>query len=240
MSGSVIGVVESQLNAVAVMQADNSVPQNVNFAIQVPIVINFLSVKGVAPNIDTSKTERTPPDVADLAKRFTVQIYCDSTPRKTSQTPGPNATVAIEQQAKEFVVSLQAKWSKPNTEALAGLEQIYADEVMYFGKMKKKDEVIKEKQAFARQFPDRKYRPREPIAVSCSDGTCRVSGFVDFRSVDAAAKIASKGVASFDYQLMFSPGPMKISLENGEVLTREKTPLSFSVHPADPPNDPGN
>jgi hypothetical protein len=41
MSGSVVGIVVAQLNALAVMQADNSVPQNVNFAIQAPIVINF-------------------------------------------------------------------------------------------------------------------------------------------------------------------------------------------------------
>jgi hypothetical protein len=242
MSGSVVGIVESQMNALAVMQADNSVPQNVNFAIQAPIMINFLSIKGVNPKIDTS-TERklTAPDVADLAKQFTIQIYCEATPRKTSLTPAPNATVAIEQQAKEFVVSLQAKWSRPNPEALAGLEQIYDDEVMYFGKMKKKDEVIKEKQAFARRFPDRNYRPKEPITVSCSTGTCRVGGFVDFRSADPVAKIVSKGVASFDYELRLSSGAVKISLENGEVLSREKTPLaSFSAHTAEPANDTGN
>jgi len=43
MSGRVIGVVVAQLDAMARMQTDRSVPQNVNFAIQSPIVINFLS-----------------------------------------------------------------------------------------------------------------------------------------------------------------------------------------------------
>ena len=41
MSGNVIGVVVAQLNAITMMQA-GSVPQNVNFAIQAPIVMNFL------------------------------------------------------------------------------------------------------------------------------------------------------------------------------------------------------
>ena len=50
MSGNVVGVVDAQLNAFGMMQANNSLPQNVNFAIQVPIVINFLSVKGVSPS----------------------------------------------------------------------------------------------------------------------------------------------------------------------------------------------
>ena len=79
MSGSVVGVVVAQLNALAVMQADNSVPQNVNFAIQAPIVINFLSVKGVTPNLrgpDASQPLAAA-DVADKAKQFTVQVYCE-------------------------------------------------------------------------------------------------------------------------------------------------------------------
>jgi len=55
-SGRVVGVVVSQLNAMAMMQKDRSVPQNVNFAIQSSVVINFLSVKGITPNLDNSST----------------------------------------------------------------------------------------------------------------------------------------------------------------------------------------
>jgi serine protease Do len=78
MSGAVIGVVVAQLNAITMMQA-GSVPQNVNFAIQAPIVMNFLSVKGVTPKLAASnsgaKTLSTS-DTADIAKGFTVQVYC--------------------------------------------------------------------------------------------------------------------------------------------------------------------
>ena len=49
MSGAVVGVVVAQLSAVNMMKAGNSVPQNVNFAIQAPIVTNFLFIKGVTP-----------------------------------------------------------------------------------------------------------------------------------------------------------------------------------------------
>ena len=83
MSGSVVGVVVSQLNALVVMQVDNSVPQNVNFAIQVPMVINFLSVKGVTPKLDTSQSAThalLTADVADIAKQFTVKIFCEIGP----------------------------------------------------------------------------------------------------------------------------------------------------------------
>jgi serine protease Do len=86
MSGRVIGVVVAQLDAMARMQTDRSIPQNVNFAIQSPIVINFLSAKGVTPNLDNSSTgvQRLPSEVADMAKKFTVQIYCKGVAPKTA------------------------------------------------------------------------------------------------------------------------------------------------------------
>src|SRR5262249_11012728 len=95
-SGRVVGVVVAQLDAMARMQTDRSVPQNVNFAIQSPIVINFLSVKGVTPNLDNSSTsaQRPPSEVvADIAKKFTVQIYCQGVASKTAT--GTAGTVAL-------------------------------------------------------------------------------------------------------------------------------------------------
>jgi serine protease Do len=78
MSGRVVGVVVAQLNALP--------NQNVNFAIQPSIVINFLSAKGVTPNLDNSSAgaQRPPSEVADMAKKFTVQIYCKGVAPKTA------------------------------------------------------------------------------------------------------------------------------------------------------------
>jgi hypothetical protein len=72
MSGSVVGALEFQLNALAMLKATSDLPQNVNFAIQTPIVINFLSVKGVTPSLaEKGNKNLDPADVADLAKAFT-------------------------------------------------------------------------------------------------------------------------------------------------------------------------
>jgi hypothetical protein len=81
MSGRVVGVVVAQLNAIA-----KSVPQNVNFAIQTPIVLNFLQVKGVAPEWGTSSADaqRAASEVADIAKKFTIQVYCQGISTKTA------------------------------------------------------------------------------------------------------------------------------------------------------------
>jgi hypothetical protein len=77
----------AQLSATRMMQL-GSVPQNVNFAIRTPIITNFLSVKGISPKVATSGSaltrELSEADVAEVAKEFTVQVYCKGIPRKTS------------------------------------------------------------------------------------------------------------------------------------------------------------
>jgi serine protease Do len=229
LSGSVIGVISSRLNAIKMMQEGGDVPQNVNFTIQAAIVVNFLSAKGVTPKLDNSveHQELPPADVADLAKKITIEVYCSEASSKTSGAKPPavaSSSTAFEQKAKAFVLSLHAQWSKPNTEALAGLDALYEDEVMYFGKLIKKDAVVKEKEAFARKFSEREYRPREPISISCGDRICSVHGVVDYRSIDRVAKIVSEGAATFEYQLVMSGSTLKINLESGAVLSRTRSP----------------
>jgi len=97
MSGAVVGVVVAQLSAVNMMKAGNSVPQNVNFAIQAPIVTNFLFIKGVTPKLETSNdapNALSPSDVADIAKKFTVQVYCHEVSTKMSKGDMPVSEVA--------------------------------------------------------------------------------------------------------------------------------------------------
>jgi len=74
MSGSVVGVVVAQL----------TVLQNVNFAIQPSMVINFLEAKDVTPKIDTPKAQRSPTEVCEIAKKFTIQVYCQGVSPKTA------------------------------------------------------------------------------------------------------------------------------------------------------------
>ena len=87
MSGSVVGVVVAQLNVIA-----KNVPQNVNFAIQPSMVIAFLSAKGVTPKLDTSSTasQRLPYELADIARKFTIQVYCQGiSPKNARGSAGP-------------------------------------------------------------------------------------------------------------------------------------------------------
>jgi hypothetical protein len=91
MSGSVVGVIEFQLNALLMMKITSDVPQNVNFAIQTPIVMNFLSVKGIQATLaGTGHKNVDPADVADIAKTFTVHVACEAT---VSSPPEPSPSV---------------------------------------------------------------------------------------------------------------------------------------------------
>jgi serine protease Do len=85
MSGSVVGVVVSRLDLA------QSAPQNVNFAIQPSMVINFLEVKDVPPKLDIAKAATSPSEVCEIAKKFTVRVYCQGIASKTSESARPLA-----------------------------------------------------------------------------------------------------------------------------------------------------
>jgi hypothetical protein len=68
----VVGVVVKQLNAL----------QNVNFAIQPSMLINFLEVKDVTPKIDTPKAQRTSTEVCEIAKKFLFRFTAKGFPRR--------------------------------------------------------------------------------------------------------------------------------------------------------------
>jgi hypothetical protein len=97
--------------------------------------------------------------------------------------------------------------------------------VTYFGKRQTKSEVIKEVSAFAAKFPDRQYKPRLPMDVSCNERLCTVHGTLYFRSVNVTERKVSKGVATFEYQLVIAGSSFVINSEGGDVLKREISPL---------------
>jgi len=75
-AGAVIGVTSEKLNAARMQDYYGDIPQNVNFAIQSAIVVNFLTSKGLTPKIATDQARLEPFYIADAAKKFTVQVLC--------------------------------------------------------------------------------------------------------------------------------------------------------------------
>ncbi|MCA3260820.1 MAG: trypsin-like peptidase domain-containing protein [Telmatospirillum sp.] len=76
MSGNLVGVVVSKLNAQRVAQSTGDIPQNVNFAVQGAVARLFLEAGGQRYAEAPSQRDMKAADVADLSRSFTFQIEC--------------------------------------------------------------------------------------------------------------------------------------------------------------------
>jgi hypothetical protein len=76
-SGNVIGVVASKLDVLNALARSGDLPQNVNFAISLPVLKAFLARSGVRATEAASRVELRPDEVGDRAKSFTYAIECE-------------------------------------------------------------------------------------------------------------------------------------------------------------------
>jgi Trypsin-like peptidase domain len=90
-SGHIIGVVVAKLDALKVMLATGDVPQNVNFAISVDTVRQFVSEHNWKVVEEDSSAELQPPEIAKKARQSTYLIECLSNsvaqPKAQPSTP---------------------------------------------------------------------------------------------------------------------------------------------------------
>ena len=77
-SGHVIGVVVAKLRTPRAMLATGDVPQNVNFAIATAAVRSFLTLNGIHVEEADSSTKSTAPDIAQMARKSTYLIECET------------------------------------------------------------------------------------------------------------------------------------------------------------------
>jgi TPR repeat protein len=75
-AGQVLGVVVSQLDAIAVARATGGLPQNVNFAIRGELLRAFLDAHGVAHSAAAGEPPLAAEAIAARARQFTVPIQC--------------------------------------------------------------------------------------------------------------------------------------------------------------------
>lgn len=80
-SGDVVGVVAAKLNALRVVRATGSIPENINFAIKTGALRDFLDNSVVPYQISDATTELKTADVARNARAFTFLISCKAKPK---------------------------------------------------------------------------------------------------------------------------------------------------------------
>lgn len=74
--GNVLAVVVSKLDAIAVANATEDIPQNINFAIKGNVAMNFLESRGVDFVKSSAENALTPEAIGARAMRFTVRVEC--------------------------------------------------------------------------------------------------------------------------------------------------------------------
>ena len=76
LSGNVIGIVVTKLNARLVAEETGDFPQNVNFAIKHGVARRFLELKGLDLRTAQSSAARSKADVGELGRAVTVLVEC--------------------------------------------------------------------------------------------------------------------------------------------------------------------
>lgn len=76
MSGNVIGVVVSKLNAMSIQDQVGDIPQNVNFGISLPSLLTFLDDNSISYKQQASGAKMEKVDLAELARASTVLLQC--------------------------------------------------------------------------------------------------------------------------------------------------------------------
>lgn len=77
MSGNVIGVAVSQLDALRLAGLADDIPQSVSFAINSSTAVNFLDARGIAYSTGQPGQELSVPDIAEHAKAISVEVRCE-------------------------------------------------------------------------------------------------------------------------------------------------------------------
>jgi hypothetical protein len=156
------------------------------------------------------------------------------TPEPATTSPTPRAIPPpqdflgsigeLERRTRTFVASLHAAWSAPTFNAQLSLGQVYADQVLYYGKDTQRSAIIDDKNKFVSRWPQRKYDLRESsLSVRCTDQSiCTAAGIVDWATFNPTTMARARGTAQFQYAVEWSTTGPRITMEAGSVTDREK------------------
>ena len=143
-----------------------------------------------------------------------------------SAPPRPVAVdPALEQRATAFVIE-DMRQSQGSTADFMNYARRSLDErIDYYGKSTSRDEVLKDKERYVKNWPMRSYRLQmETIRTSCDQARsiCQISGALEFSHSNPANGKRSSGTASFEYGIRFGPDGGKIFHEQGKTLSAQR------------------
>jgi hypothetical protein len=142
----------------------------------------------------------------------------------TSPTELNPARPDLQKRATNFVLSVIEQWSGPSDLSVRFLSSVYPVQVEYYGSLKDRDVVIRDKKKFAERWPVRKYIVLpNTIEIGCdlAASSCDVRGILDWTASSEKRNMFASGSAQFDYKVRLTDDGFLIVSESGSVLSRQ-------------------
>jgi hypothetical protein len=93
--GRVVGVVVSKLDAISVAKIIGDIPQNVNFGIALPVLLDFLQENKIEYTSETESSEMTQVEIAKYAQSFTYLITCSAKLKTRNRNQDKNSNPSL-------------------------------------------------------------------------------------------------------------------------------------------------
>src|SRR5262249_20598668 len=141
------------------------------------------------------------------------------TVKKRPEGASASSTDPLERLAANFIIAQVSGWSSTNTIDLVSLANAYADEVVYYGRVKSIQAVLLDKRRMMERWPERVYQVRsDKMAVECVANRCRVQGMVDWKVHSEPRAASAKGLSRFNYEIVPRDDAFTIVKEESSVV----------------------
>jgi hypothetical protein len=175
------------------------------------LVGSYLTQIGLSETAVVYITQAAPTEMTWLnlrdAKQIGIEVllFEEQTPAtKPAQpdTPREASNQEISSRARLFVKEINSRLSRINAAEWVG--QLYADEVISYGKLRSRREIVTEHRLYTEQWPERSYSIQDKsMHAVCGEVPveCIITGTMEWKGRNVARNVAASGISTFTYVL---------------------------------------
>src|SRR5271170_672352 len=146
-----------------------------------------------------------------------------ATPQPVRPSPAPSSAALEAQSSATKTRALISRYfaiSNKQTEDGTTLGPLYASSVNFYGKETPRNEIVRQKVAYFRDWSIRSYEV-QAHDVSCIAELCSSTGTVGWALTSESRRVVASGKSTFSFTVDWSDGSGKITSERGAVVSRE-------------------
>ena len=146
-----------------------------------------------------------------------------ATPQPVRPSPAPSSAALEAQSSATKTRALISRYfaiSNKQTEDGTTLGPLYASSVNFYGKETPRNEIVRQKVAYFRDWSIRRYEV-QAHDVSCIAELCSSTGTVGWALTSESRRVVASGKSTFSFTVDWSDGSGKITSERGAVVSRE-------------------